>query len=319
MNGSSERCSAGQRPACAPPLRGAAAGVAGRLVGVPRIVRFFVLSIPPRARRPLAAALLALALLSSTYLLWLRDSSLVAIERVEVSGLTSRDAPRVREALESAARDMTTLHLSRERLQSAISRWPVVGDLRVATDFPNAVRIEAVERRPVALVGSGDNRRPVAADGSVLRGLRGKPRLPVIALRGGIGGDRLGSGAALTRLAVAGAAPHALLGRLSAVRRDERGLVAEVRQGPAVVLGSPTRLRAKWAAAAAVLADRTSRGAEYLDVRLPGRPVAGGLPQPAPVPLNPSPESEDPSPATSVPSPGAASPPSTAAAPQSQP
>jgi len=320
LRGSSERCSAGQRPACAAPLRAAAAAVAGRLVRVPRIVPFFVLSIPPRARRPLAAALLAIAVLGGTYLLWFRDSSFVAIERVEVSGLTSRDAPRVREALESAARNMTTLHLSQERLQAAASPWPVVGYLRVATDFPNAVRIEAVERRPVAFVGSGANRVAVAADGSVLRGLRGTPRLPSVALPGAVAGDRLRPGAALTLVAVAGAAPPALLARLTSVRRGERGLVAEVRGGPDVLLGSPTRLRAKWAAAAAVLADRTSRGAAYADVRLPERPVAGGLPEPVAEPEGPSLGAEaGPPPATSAPAQSPVSPSSTPVTPQPQP
>ena len=300
-------------------MRGAAAALAGRLVRVPRIVPYFALSVPPRARRPLAVALLALAILSGAYLLWLRDSSFVAIDEVEVTGLTSRDAPRVRAALGSAARDMTTLHLSRERLLAAVSPWPVVHDLRVVTDFPNTVRIEAVERRPVALAGSGGDRVPVSADGTVLRGLPGKPRLPAVDLRGRPGGDRLGAGTTLTLVEVAGAAPPSLLSRQKAVRRGERGLVVEMRRGPDLVFGSPTRLRAKWAAATAVLADPTSRGAVYVDVRLPDRPVAGGLGEPAAEPENRSLQSAGPSPATPAPSPGLASPPSPATPAQPQP
>lgn len=300
-------------------MRGAAAALAGRLVRIPRIVPYFALSVPPRARRPLAVALLVLAILSGAYFLWLRDSSFVAIDQVQVTGLTSRDAPRVRAALRSAARDMTTLHLSRERLRAAVSPWPVVHDLRVVTDFPNAVRIEAVERRPVALVGSGGDRVPVAADGAVLRGLPGRPRLPAVDLRGRPGGDRLGAGATLTLVEVAGAAPPSLLAREKAVRRGERGLVVEMRRGPDLVFGSPTRLRAKWAAATAVLADRSSRGAAYVDVRLPDRPVAGGLAEPAAEPETPSPESAGASPATPAPSPGPVSPPSTTTTPQPQP
>ena len=161
-------------------VKGAAAAVAGRLIRIPRIVPFFVLSIPARMRRRLAVALLVAAVLSGVYFFWLRDSSLVAIERVQVSGLTTRDAPKVREALTSAARDMTTLHVDRERLLEAAAAWPVVNELRVTTDFPHGVRIEAVERRPVALVGSGGDRLPVSEDGTVLRGLRGKLRLPEV-------------------------------------------------------------------------------------------------------------------------------------------
>jgi cell division protein FtsQ len=252
-------------------------------VRVPRIVPFFVLSIPPRARRPLAVALLAVTALAAAYLLWLRDSTLVAVERVQVSGLTSRDAPEVRRALEAAAREMTTLHVSRSRLYDAVAGFPVVADLRVASDFPHGLRIEVVERRPVALVGSGADRVPVAADGSVLRGLSGVPRLPEVEGGGPPGGDRLPAGRARDAVAVLGAAPAALLERLGGVARDARGWVIETR-GPEIVLGSADRLRAKWAAAAAVLADDQARGAAYVDVRMPERPVAGGLSTAAPEP-----------------------------------
>jgi hypothetical protein len=51
-----------------------------------------------------------------------------------------------------------------------------------------------------------------------------------------------------------------------------------------VILGAPTDLIAKWTTAAAILADPGSRGASYIDVRLPDRPVAGGLVV-APLPL----------------------------------
>ena len=242
---------------------GAAGAVAGRLVRIPKIVPFFVLSIPARLRRRLGLALLVGIVLAAGYLLWLRDSSLVAIERVQVSGLTTRDAPKVRKALEAAARDMTTLHVSRERLVEAAAPWAVVNELRVTTDFPHGLRIQAVERRPVALVGSGGDRLPVSEDGTVLRGLRGTPRVPEV--------ER-------TLVRVAGAAPAPLLARIETIRRGEPGLVARLDKGPEVILGSKSRLWAKWAAAAAVLADSASRGAEYVDVRLPERAAAGGLP-----------------------------------------
>ena len=57
----------------------------------------------------------------------------------------------------------------------------------------------------------------------------------------------------------------------------DKGLVAYLRNGPQVIFGSAKALDEKWAAAAAVLADGSSRGASYIDVRMPDRPVAGGL------------------------------------------
>ena len=54
---------------------------------------------PPRLRRWLMIALAASLVLAAGYRFWLRDSSLVAVEQVSVSGLTTKDAARVRAAL----------------------------------------------------------------------------------------------------------------------------------------------------------------------------------------------------------------------------
>jgi cell division protein FtsQ len=59
-----------------------------------------------------------------------------------------------------------------------------------------------------------------------------------------------------------------------------RGLTAPLSNGPVLYFGGPERLRAKWTAVARVLADKSSAGATYLDVRLPERPAAGGLEAP---------------------------------------
>jgi hypothetical protein len=56
------------------------------------------------------------------------------------------------------------------------------------------------------------------------------------------------------------------------------GVVADLRAGPEVRLGAPAGLREKWRAATRVLAEPSTAGAAYVDVRLPARPVTGGLP-----------------------------------------
>jgi cell division protein FtsQ len=77
---------------------------------------------------------------------------------------------------------------------------------------------------------------------------------------------------------VAGAAPLAILGRLERITRvPGKGIVATMTKGPEIYFGDPSRLEAKWAEAVAILADRGSQGATYVDVRMPDRPVAGGL------------------------------------------
>jgi cell division protein FtsQ len=61
------------------------------------------------------------------------------------------------------------------------------------------------------------------------------------------------------------------------VRRGDDGYVAELRDGPELIFGPAIQLRAKWAAAARVLADLEARGASYVDLRIPDRPAVGGL------------------------------------------
>jgi len=77
---------------------------------------------------------------------------------------------------------------------------------------------------------------------------------------------------------VLAAAPPVLDRRIAGTEEGrERGMVVQLRRGPEVVFGDLSRLDVKWSAAIRVLADPASRGASYVDVRLPDRPAAGGL------------------------------------------
>jgi cell division protein FtsQ len=247
-------------------------------------------ALTPRLGRRLLVALVAALVLLATYLLWFRDSSLVKVEQVSVTGATSADAGRMRAALTSVARDMTTLHVDRERLERAVAGYPVVQGLEVSTDFPHGMTIRVVEHRPAAWALTGGARVAVAADGTVLRGLPIDGPLPTIRARAELDGDRLANPVALSAARVAGAAPDALRRRVEDVSRtSDKGLVAQLREGPEIVFGGATRLRAKWAAAARVLADPDAAGASYVDVRLPDRPAAGGLGTETVAPADPAP------------------------------
>ncbi len=230
--------------------------------------------LPPRFRRRLTVLLAACLVLAAGYQFWLRDSSLVAVEDVAVTGLTTKDAPRLRAALASAARTMTTLHVEQSELERAIAAYPVVRELEVHPDFPHGLQIHVVEHRPAALVDG----LPVAGDGTILRGLPVEGKLPTIDPAGKLSGDRLTDAGALHAAQVAGAAPGALRPRLEHVDvRSGEGIVVELRDGPDLIFGNARRVRAKWIAATRVLADPESAGATYIDVTLPGRPAAGGL------------------------------------------
>jgi cell division protein FtsQ len=99
---------------------------------------------------------------------------------------------------------------------------------------------------------------------------------------------RIGPGPALDAARVAGAAPAGFTARIErVVREPRRGLVVRLREGPELIFGDGSRLGAKWAGAARVLADPDATGADYVDVRLPGRPAAGGLPRKSVAPVAP--------------------------------
>jgi cell division protein FtsQ len=253
---------------------------------------------PPKLRRWLAIALAACALLAGAYYLWLRDSSLVKVDDVSVTGLTTKDAPRVRAALTLAARSMTTLHVDRAELERAIEAYPVVRALEVRADFPHGLEIHVVEHRPAAIIGG----LPVAGDGTILRGLPVEGRLPTIDARAELEGDRLKNPVALHAARVAGGAPAALRPRLERIEmRGRDGIVVQLRDGPELIFGDATRIRAKWIAAKHVLADPEAEGASYIDVRLPGRPAAGGLPAATLAPVAPAGEAQLAPPATGAP------------------
>ena len=208
--------------------------------------------------------------------LWLRTSSLVAVEHVSVTGIDGSQAAQITRALEAAGRDMTTLKVRENALLSAVTAYRVVRSLRTETDFPHGLRIIINAYEPVAAVRAGGGLTAVAADGTLLRGSATRG-LPVVAIRAARGGDRLGRGEALGAVRLMAAAPRALRGRVARVYLGPRGLTTTMDSGPKLYFGGAARRDAKWRAAAQVLGSSTSRGAAYLDLRIPERPVAGGL------------------------------------------
>ncbi|HKP91286.1 MAG TPA: cell division protein FtsQ/DivIB [Thermoleophilaceae bacterium] len=257
-----------------------------------------------RVRRRLLVAALLAAVVGAGYLFWFRDSSFVRIERVSVTGLTGTDASGERAALVAAARRMTTLHVDQAALRRALGTTSAVEAIRVTTEFPHGLRIQVVEKAPVAVLAYGNERVAVGSGGVLLPDVEPIPRdLPAIDVGALPSGMRLGAGRASRLVAAAAAAPRALLERVERLSEvPGRGLVAYMTDGPDVILGSAAQLDAKWTAAAAILADETSSGAEYVDVRLPDRPVAGGLDLPPPAPDEQPGAADAPAP---VPTPGA--------------
>jgi cell division protein FtsQ len=207
---------------------------------------------------------------------WLRDSSLVAVRHVHITGVHGADALEIRQALDNAASRMTTMDFDVEALRSAVSSFAIVGSVHASTSFPHGVSITVKERPPVAALVTAGQRTAVAADGTVLG-----PALLSSSLATVTGsvepppGARLREPAALDAVAVLGAAPARLAAFVVRVFDGREGLTVAMRNGLLVYFGNSTRPHAKWLSLARVLVSPSASGAVYVDVRLPERPAAG--------------------------------------------
>jgi cell division protein FtsQ len=229
----------------------------------------------PRPGPRTLAVIVAIVALGGGAWLWLRNSSLVAVQRVTVVGVSGRDAGQIRAALVAAARNMTTLNVKMGALRTAVQPFPVVKQLHVITDFPHRMRIDVTEQVPVATISASGQQVAVSGDGTLLHGSTIPGSVPTIPLSVSPGGTHV-TGTTMRIVRLLAAAPYQLLSKVSqATESGSLGLVAQLRNGPKLVFGTGDDLGAKWGAAAAVLADSGSAGADYIDVTVPSRPVAG--------------------------------------------
>jgi cell division protein FtsQ len=233
--------------------------------------------MPVRVRVALAAVAFV-ALLGGAWL-WVRDSSLVAVRKVTISGVYGPEATQIRSALTLAARNMTTLDVRLGQLRTAVGPYPVVKDVRVSTQFPHGMRIRVIEQLPVGALTAGGRSVAVSGDGTLLQNVA-TGSLPEIPVRLLPGGSQITDRSTLDALALLSVAPARMLSRVAQVTDGSaHGLVAALRAGPSIYFGDASELDAKWIAATEVLADPSSAGAIYIDVSDPSRPVAGASPE----------------------------------------
>jgi len=239
-----------------------------------RLLRRPSLSMPawPQLRNRLIVAALILAALTAVYMFWFRDSSMVAIEKVNVTGAAV--APGVEERLTSAATGLSTLHLDRGAIEDAVADDPSVVALKIDTDFPHGITIDVQSRTPAGWLGA-DGGTLLAADGTVLASGVDRPDgLPEVA-GGELDGERA-SGVELAAARVLGAVPKPLQAQVEKAEVDKgHGVVAVLSGGIELRFGSPANADQKWRAAASVLADPKLTSATYIDLSSPSRPVVG--------------------------------------------
>lgn len=228
-----------------------------------------------RARLALICVLASLPLLAGGFLL-LRHSSFVSVQRVHVSGVHGPESQAIESALTAAARHMSTLDVKAGALQAAVAPFRVVSGVKAYPQFPHGLRIRVTEQLPVAALQVGSIRTAVAADGVVLGPALLSSSLATV---GGFRllnpGERVHDGGLLGALTVLGAAPSPLARLIVRVYSSPEGLTVAMRNGLLAYFGDATRPHAKWLSLARVLADHSSAGAAYVDVRLPARPAAG--------------------------------------------
>jgi len=228
-----------------------------------------------RLRIVLLSLLLALPPLLGGWL-WFRDSSLVSVQRVQISGVHGPDASAIEAALATAARHMTTLDVRQVELRAALAPFRVVRDVQATASFPHDLRIRVFEQLPVAALTVDGQRTAVAADGVVLGPALLSNTLPILpATFEPAAGQRVKIAGLLAALTVLGAAPGPLLKVVERVFSGSKGLTVVMRDGLLAYFGDATRPHAKWLALARVLVAPSAASASYVDVRLPERPAAG--------------------------------------------
>lgn len=224
-----------------------------------------------RLRRLVAFGALALLLVTGWVLL---RSPLLAVGQVTVSGSTHVDRAQVARA-SGIDEGVAMMDVSPGRAESRLESLPWISHATVSREWPNRVRIELVDRTPVAQVPSGSAFAFVDADGRVLQtGVGRTDALPLLEGRHATApGTRMASIGPLLKTAAALPADYHRHVRGIAYTRE--GTVALKLQDDGVVtLGRSDDFAAKFAALTAVI-DHLGplRGGCTLDVSVPTSPT----------------------------------------------
>jgi cell division septal protein FtsQ len=212
------------------------------------------------------------------YTWWVRDWGLFQVKHVTVTGLEGKEAPAIRRALRQAGTRMTTLHVKQDELERAVDSFAAVRSVTASADFPKTLRITVNEYEPVAALVARDGRRAaISRAQTVLRSVTAQTALPTVEVGTIPTSGSLEDSVARRLVTVLAAAPSQLRRLIERAYLTGEGLRIAMRKGPLLYFGNDKRIAAKWAAVSRVLADEASRGAKFIDVRLPERPVAGGF------------------------------------------
>jgi cell division protein FtsQ len=225
--------------------------------------------------RSLAVGLALVALAGGAYLI-ARESSIFAVQRIDVRGASPELAARIRSAL-APLEGTSLVSFSRSAADRRLAGFPEIARVGYDRDFPHTLHVQVTVEQPVAILRRATDAWLVSATGRVLSALRpgSYPPLPRIWLAAETGVDVGGTvetgWAVLVAAALRAERPHM---HVLAVRDDGDGqLVLQVTGGREVRLGDTGNLALKLAVAAAILP--RAEDALYVDVSVPTRAVAG--------------------------------------------
>jgi cell division protein FtsQ len=206
-----------------------------------------------------------------------RETSAFAVRDVEVTGAPPAVRVQVQHAL-ATLHGTSLLALDGGALQRKLAALPTVVAAGYDRAFPHTLRIEIVPEQPVAVVRQGSKAWLVSARGRVIAPTPSHaapalariwiPRTTPVAVGRFLPEHH--ATAIARALALAARFPAHVV--RAALRAD--GLHFHLRSGLELRLGEPTDVRLKLAIARRALS-LLPGGTTYLDVSVPGRPVAG--------------------------------------------
>lgn len=261
------------------PAARAAAAAAPRL----RLAGLAPLALVAPSRRSLAAGLGILLLAVCGYAL-ARGTSLFAVRSLDVRGGPGRVDAQVRRALAPLV-GTSLVGLDGADVVRRVEALPTVVSASVDRAFPHTLRLTIVAERPAAVLRRGSDAWLLSARGRVMGRLRSPQAHPHLPRIWAGSHTAVAVGAVLPpALGGAGARVAGLAGafatRVGSVSDVAGFVVFRLRSGLEVRIGAPGSIRLKIAVIRRALRV-LPLGATYLDVSVPGRPVAGtGTPPP---------------------------------------
>jgi cell division protein FtsQ len=217
-----------------------------------------------------------LAVALAAYLL-ARETPLFAIDRIEVRGGSQPIARQVDQALASLV-GTPLVGLDGSAVLRKVQALPTVVRASYDRDFPHTLRITVVPERPASVLRRGPDSWLVSSRGRVIEHLStgAVPRLPRIWISThtpvDVGSDVAGSGPSTAARAVG--LSGAFAAHVASVSYGNGALVYHLHSGLEVLFGDAGDIELKAAVAERVL-PRLAPGSNFLDVSMPGRPVAG--------------------------------------------